>query len=164
MGRQPNASTVHHVLEHLALRNRSVVGIKHFWNALKRTAIGCFHRHGVEEEPQGGFNIFAVDTVVLLIAHATAVIDHAVKHQQRIASTRFYPRGLLEMFEIRRAQIKVPTLIAELSLKAHRRRLSRQALLVIAPCLQVVIDRTTGEQTFRRLDEALRRVDAMLLQ
>jgi hypothetical protein len=68
------------------------------------------------------------------------------------------------MFEIRRAQIKVPTLIAELSLKAHRRRLSRQVRLVIAPCLQVVIDRTAGEQTFRGLDEALRRVDAMLLQ
>jgi hypothetical protein len=80
-----DAQVAHHLLENVALADRTLIQVNHFRNALKREAIDLLWRHRVEQETQGGFHILAIDTSVLLVSHAAAVIDHAEEHQRRRA-------------------------------------------------------------------------------
>jgi len=80
-----DAQVAHDLLENVALGDRTVIGVDHFRNALKREAVDLLRRNCVEQETQGGFNIFTVYTTVFLVSHAAAVIDHAEEHQRRRA-------------------------------------------------------------------------------
>ena len=83
VGPHIDAEIAHHPQKHLAAGNRPVVQIKHQRNPLQRTVRRCFRRHRVEQKTQCGDNVLAIDTAVLLISDATAIIDHAEQHQRR---------------------------------------------------------------------------------
>ena len=68
------------------------------------------------------------------------------------------------LFEIGRAQVKVPAFVTVLGLKADGGRLAAQRALIIAPLLQVAIDGGDGEHIRSDLEEPLRGVNPKLFE
>ncbi len=56
----------------------------------------------------------------------------------------FNGRRIGNLFEIRWAEVKLPTLVAMLGLKPHGRRLLEQRRVVVAPLFEVAIHRRLG--------------------
>ena len=50
MSAQIDAQVAHDLLENVALRDRTVIGVDHFRNALKREVVDLLRRHCVEQE------------------------------------------------------------------------------------------------------------------
>ena len=65
------------------------------------------------------------------------------------------PGRRLDVFELRRADIKLPQLVAVLGLKAHGWGLAPQRTPVEAPLLQIMVDGRLFEEPFGRLNESL---------
>eukprot|EP00952_Eustigmatos_sp_NYUAD-ZCMA_P003774 16519-Eustigmatos_ZCMA.PRE.1 len=74
---------LHDVLENPALGDWAIVQVDHLRPSLERRAGIGLRRHGVEQEAQGCFRIFAIDAVVFDVSHAAPVIDHAEQRQCR---------------------------------------------------------------------------------
>jgi hypothetical protein len=68
-------------------------------------------RHGIEKKAQGGFYVFSIDTVVLLVGSTASVIDDAVKHEGGVPFPFKDPGGFLDLFEIGRTQVELPTVV-----------------------------------------------------
>src|SRR5215510_13118932 len=100
--------------------------------------------------------------MVFLVCHPATVVHDAVEYQERLAAIRPHSRGGLDMLEIGGTQIKVPTLVAMVRLKADGWRLAGQRLQIVAPVFQVPIHRTPFEQTLRGTDEPGWRLDAVV--
>jgi hypothetical protein len=88
---------------------RNIFGVQHVRDALKGKGLGVFGGHGGKEKPQGGLDILAVDAVIFLVGQPTAVIDHAIEHEQGTAAAFLHPHRGFDVFEIGRTQIKMPT-------------------------------------------------------
>jgi len=127
-------------------------------DALKGKGLGVFWGHGGKEKTQGGLNILAVDAVIFLVGQPTAVIYHAIEHEQGTTATVLHPHRRLDVFEIGRTQIEMPTLIAVLCLEANGRRLLQERWVVVAPAFEVAIDRGLRQERRWRLHMALRRL------
>ena len=102
--------------------------------------------------------------MVFLVCHPAPVIHDAVEHQERLAAIRPHPRGGFDMLEIGGTQIKVPTLVAMVRLKADGWRLAGQRLQIVAPVFQLPIDRTPLEQTLGCTDEPGWGLDTVIFQ
>lgn len=113
----------HHLLKDETACDGPVIHIQHVRDALKGEGLGVLGSHGGKEKPQGGLDLFAVDAVLFLVGQPTAVIHDAIEHEQGTAAPVLHPHRRLDVFEIGRTQIKMPTLIAVLRLEATGRRL-----------------------------------------
>ena len=73
-----HAEIAHDLLKHLAAGNRAAVHVHHIRHPLKGETVHGFGRHRGKHKPQRRLHVLAIDTVVLLVGHPTAVIHHAV--------------------------------------------------------------------------------------
>jgi hypothetical protein len=105
-----------------------------------------------------------VQALIFLVGHPTAIVDHTEEHQRRGADLRAYPRGLLDRFEVRGAQVKLPTIIAVFCLEADRGWLPQEAGTVEASLLQIPVDGGPGQAALGRLDEPVRGLEAEVFQ
>ena len=156
-----DAEIAHDLLEYLAAGDGAVIRINQTGPPTERELLDRLRRHGVEQKAQRCLHVLPIDAVIFLVGHAAAVIDHAVEHQQGLPAAFVDPRRLGNMLEVRRTQIEVPAFVAVPGLKAHRRRRPAQGVEVVAPALQIAVERRYRQQTRRHLDEAPRRLQAM---
>ena len=164
MGAHFHAEIAHHLLKDLAAGNRPVVHIEHLRDALQRK-VGCgFWCHSGKQKPQRRFDVFPVDAMIFLIGHAAAIVDHAVDHQNGTSLTLLHPLRRLDLFEVRRAQIEVPAFVAILGLEPHRGGRAQQGVPVVAPLLQIPIDRRPFELIMGGLQMPFRCLNAVGFQ
>ena len=114
-----NVHIPHDLVKHLATRHRTIVQGQRVRAPTEGKARIGLGGHRAEQEFQRGFDILPIGAVICLIGHATAVIDDAVEHEGRGTLGCINPGGDLELLEIRRADIKLPQLVAVLRLEAH---------------------------------------------
>src|SRR5262249_34490008 len=99
-----------------------------------------------------------------LEVHNPAVIYHTIEHEEWLAPFRPEPRRDREVLEIGGTQIKMPALVTLRRLKPHGGGLAREGLRIIAPLLEVAIDRRLGKEVGRHAHETLGRVDTIGFQ
>ena len=68
------------------------------------------------------------------------------------------------MFEIRRAEVELPAIVALFRLETNGGRLARQGGFVITPSQEVAIHGAQLEQAWINFDETFRGLDAEFLQ
>src|SRR5262249_44010737 len=164
MGAHFNPEIAHYLLKHLATSNRPIVHIQHLGDALKREVYFGFRRHRGKQKPQRSFHVFPVDSVIFLIRHTTAIVDHTIDHQNGTSLAVLHPLWRLDLFEVRRTQIKMPTFVAMLRLESHRRWGAQKRVPVVAPLIQITIDRRAFQLTMRSLEMSIRRLNTIFLQ
>ena len=133
MGAQFDLQITHNLLKNADLGDGTVVGEDHLRNSMKWKS-GLF-RHRIEQEAQRRLDIFSVHAAVFLIGHAAVIVHHAEQHQRRRRAIRPQPGRLLDLLQVRRAEIKLPTLITVVGLKADGGWLARPALLIEVPLI-----------------------------
>ena len=99
-----------------------------------------------------------------LIGDAAAVIDHAVEHQQRMAASLLEPSRAFDVFQVRRAQVEMPAVVAVTGLEANGRRHTRQGGVVVAPLFEVAVDSTSGQHGHGCAQQSVRGLDTVLFE
>ena len=161
VGPHVHAQIRHDLLKDETARDRTVIHREHVRDTLEGKGLDVFGGHRGTEKAQGGLDILAVDPVILLVGDPTAVIHHAIEHEEGTATAFLHPDGRLDVLEIGGAQIELPALIAVLGLKPDGRRLLQQRGAVIAPTFEVAIDRRLGQEGRWRLHMAFRGLNAV---
>ena len=164
VGANLHPEMLHHVVEDPALRDRAVVEVERLGDALEGEALLGLGRHGVEQEAQRRLDILAVDTAILLVADAAAVIDDAVEHERRRTTPRLHPGWCLDLLQVRGAEVELPERVAAQGLEPDRHGRSAHPLLVVTPAQEVAIDGGTPQQPGRRSHVPVGGLDPVLLE
>lgn len=152
--------TIHRIV----LRSSSLE-IERVRHAMEPRRLARLGRHGIEQEAQAALDVLAVNAAILLEGCAAAVVDDAEQHRHRRAATEgIDPAGLLDLLEVGMADVELPERVAVLRLKAHRGRCPRHVGVIVAPEREIPVHRRAVQNSGRRADLAVGRLDAVLLQ
>jgi hypothetical protein len=100
VGADVHPQRVHHLVKDLAFRDGAVIEVDHLGDPLKRAAVDGLRGHGVEQETQRGLDVFTIHTVVFLVGHPAAIVDHTEEHQGGRPFPCFQPPRLLDLLEV----------------------------------------------------------------
>jgi hypothetical protein len=97
-------------------------------------------------------------------AYHGRIIDHAEQHQGRLAPAFFGPERRLHMLQVRWRHVELPELVRSTGLKSDRRARLDNPPMIIAGLAHEAVDRGASEASLRGLDQAIRGLDAMILE